>query len=281
MNHFQFSKRGLLLAFSALAALVVVACGGGGQEAAAPDGRAMPLGLGLGSAITWSPASVTDTANPGSRQDIPITFTTSANVSNVTVSVVPALQGTVSVAPTSFASLQKGQVATVTLTVAPSATASLGTIEGAVQLRSGGSTVARPLTVTLTLVAPEFINGIAVPPEPPAELNNLTIAGFDANGNRIRDDVERILATQFGNSSAIIGGLTTFARAEQQALVTGSASAIAASDSAFLCFGLKVQDTNKLSAVLLNTAARRFAYKTIMASAPAMGIRELRQSCPH
>jgi hypothetical protein len=81
-----------LLAFSALAAVVVAPFGGGGQEPPMADGRAMPLGLGFESAITRSSASITDTANPGSRQDIPITFTASADMTNVTISVVPALQ---------------------------------------------------------------------------------------------------------------------------------------------------------------------------------------------
>ena len=182
-------------------ALLVVACGGGGSDANTADGRAMPLAAGLGQAITWTPASITDTANPGSRQDIPVTFTASANVANVSISVVPALQKLVSLSPTSFASLQKGQVVKLTLSVAPSATAALGTVQGAVQVRTGGATIASPLTVTLTLVAPELVNWIAVPPEPPADLNNATLAGFDANGNGVRDDVERVIARQFGGAA--------------------------------------------------------------------------------
>lgn len=39
------------------------------------------------------------------------------------------------------------------------------------------------------------INGIAVPPEPDATLNNATLAGVDVNENGVRDDVERKIAT--------------------------------------------------------------------------------------
>ena len=35
-----------------------------------------------------------------------------------------------------------------------------------------------------------------MPPEPPPDLNNATLAGFDANGNGVRDDVERVVATK-------------------------------------------------------------------------------------
>lgn len=201
MNQFQFLERGPLLAFSMFAALVVVACGGGGQESPATDGRVVPLAAGLGAAIVWTPALITDTANPGSRQDIPVTFTAAADVSNVALSVVPALKGSVTVTPSSFASLQKGQVVRVTLSIAPPANAALGTTQGTVQVRLGSSTIASPLPVNVVVIAPEVISGITVPPEPPADLNNATLAGFDANGNGVRDDVERLIAKHFGGTA--------------------------------------------------------------------------------
>lgn len=39
-----------------------------------------------------------------------------------------------------------------------------------------------------------LIKGIIVPPEPPIELNNQTIAGIDSDGNGVRDDVDRWIA---------------------------------------------------------------------------------------
>lgn len=46
-----------------------------------------------------------------------------------------------------------------------------------------------------------LINGITVPPEPDATLNNSTLAGMDVNNNGVRDDVERVIATKFGAST--------------------------------------------------------------------------------
>lgn len=55
----------------------------------------------------------------------------------------------------------------------------------------------------------ELINGIPVPPEPDPVANNATLAGIDANGNGVRDDVERVIAntssthTEFSDSMKI------------------------------------------------------------------------------
>jgi len=266
-------KRVLALAtllVAGVVAVLVVACGGGESEADPPTEKA--LGSGLGSVIAWSPASITDTANPGSRQDIPVTFTASANVPNVTVSVVPALQKFVTASPTSFASLQKGQVATVTLTVAPSAAVTLGTVQGTVQLRAGGSTLASPLTVTLALVAPEIINGITVPPEPPANLNNATLAGFDANGNGVRDDVERMLANDFARQPARYQEVLSFSRAEQSLLVarrsTSSQDSYMNTIACALERGMVTSDDlDKVTYADLNTRERGNTYGHTLAGA--------------
>lgn len=46
------------------------------------------------------------------------------------------------------------------------------------------------------------INGISVPPEPDATLNNATLAGVDSNNNGVRDDVERVIAAAVTTSTA-------------------------------------------------------------------------------
>lgn len=65
----------------------------------------------------------------------------------------------------------------------------------------------QPDSSASALATPETINGISVPPEPDATLNNATLAGVDSNSNGVRDDVERKLATLttagFSNTKAI------------------------------------------------------------------------------
>lgn len=62
----------------------------------------------------------------------------------------------------------------------------IAVIGGLIVACGGGSNTPVPTATT--------INGIAVPPEPDAALNNATLAGVDSNNNGVRDDVERKLA---------------------------------------------------------------------------------------
>lgn len=39
-----------------------------------------------------------------------------------------------------------------------------------------------------------YINGFEVPPEPDPQLNGSTLLGVDSNGNKVRDDIERVIA---------------------------------------------------------------------------------------
>ena len=265
-------------------ALLVVAFGGGGSDANTADGRAMPLAAGLGQTITWTPASITDTANPGSRQDIPISFTASANVANVSISVVPALQKLVSVTPTSFASLQKGQVVKLTLSVAPSGTAALGTVEGTVHARTGAATIASPLPVTV-LVATGAVG--LLPPDPGAA-GMATLAGIDSDNDGVRDDVERYIWLTYPASQKTRAALTQIAKADQNALVAASTSdrsaAVAASHlsvSGTAClrysFGQAATSIeNQLIARELNTQLRWKAYSVLQGMLGGEGYRLLK-----
>ena len=135
------TKRLFALLFLVAGAVITLTACGGGESA--PEGRKQALAVGgTGNAIAWTPGSIAFSINPGGKQDIPVTFTTSAALSNVTVTVVPELKNIVSVSPTTFATLTAGQTATVTLTVAANASESLRLVEGTIRLVSGTSTVA-------------------------------------------------------------------------------------------------------------------------------------------
>lgn len=259
-------------------AAVLVACGGGGGS---PSDREVPLGLGIGSAISWTPGTLAFSINPGGKQDVPVTFTSSVALSNVAVTVVPALKNIVSVSPTSFATLQAGQTATVTVKVAPSAAESLRLVEGTIRLVVGTSTVAKPLSVSLTLVAPQLINGVAVPPEPPPELNNATLAGFDTNGNGVRDDVERFFVTRYSKNRPVSAAALRSASGDQSVLTLSLASKEQAVQTlrnnlvsgvcaarAFRAEGLDAtEELNWLFAKTYNTASRLSALNAVDALA--------------
>ncbi|MBS0384660.1 MAG: hypothetical protein JSS00_04850 [Proteobacteria bacterium] len=180
-----------------LLAVVLVACGGGGseQDAVVQEAeRAHAQGLLDKLPVSWKPNAITFSANPGFRQDVPVTLTTTKALTNAKIVFVPDLRNAVTVIPDTIPALAAGQSATVTLRFAPAATDTRKVIAGIALLFDKNATTSQPLLVKISIVAAETINGIAVPPEPPPDLNNATLAGFDVNGNGVRDDVERLIA---------------------------------------------------------------------------------------
>lgn len=87
----------------------------------------------------------------------------------------------------------------------------------------------------------EQINGIAVPPVPDSTANLATVSGVDSNSNGIRDDVDRALATEFGQGAAAYQESATYARTLQAALVNPDPSTIKNHLALLRC----VRDANK------------------------------------
>ena len=67
--------------------------------------------------ITWTPNSITRSILAGQSVQVPVSFISSENLSNVVVRVVPELQPYVKTTPTSFANLVKGQTVNLGLTI--------------------------------------------------------------------------------------------------------------------------------------------------------------------
>jgi hypothetical protein len=76
----------------------------------------------------------------------------------------------------------------------------------------------------------ETINGIAVPPAPPAATATSTTAGVDTNSNGVRDDVERTLAqSQGANAPAFTSSMV--AATQIQAVMANPAGAPISADA--------------------------------------------------
>ena len=125
----------------------------------------------------------------------------------------------------------------------------------------------------------ETINGMTVPSEPDVKLNATTLAGVDSDKNGIRDDIDRILATDFGSSHPKIEALVAFAKAEQAMLLAGTQASVKTTDYIYVCSGLTAKETDVLTYKLLNTAERNRTYKTLMSNAPIMDIRADQRAC--
>lgn len=279
MNSIHISKRGIaVIATAALAAVVLVACGGGDADrdaAVQETERAQAQGLLDKLPVSWAPSSITFNANPGSRQDIPVTLTTKVALKNARVVFVPDLRNAVTVTPETIPALAAGQSATVKLTFAPAATDTRKFIAGIVLLFDQNATTSKPLLVKVTLVKAEVVNGVVVPPEPPADLNNGTLAGFDTNGNGVRDDIDRILAKKYGAEPAKYQEAFVFAASEQALVVSQSTTSVDAYTNMTSCAVkrdiVSVDELDDLTHTHLNTRDRKNAYGITLAGTVSGG----------
>ena len=98
--------------------------------------------------ITWNPVRVIRTVQAGQTLQVEATFTSSADLAQVTVRVPGGLGRFVTVAPTSFASVKAGTPTKVTLTVTMPAEQAYSQ-GGVVQLRAGKRNLPQALKVQL------------------------------------------------------------------------------------------------------------------------------------
>lgn len=108
----------------------------------------------------------------------------------------------------------------------------------------------------------EQINGITVPPAPDVAANRATIAGVDSDRNGIRDDVDRMLATDFGKSPAFHEEAVSFARTEQAALLNPTAEAVEAHIDLLRCTRdpKRLADFDRVTLAAVDTPVRKGAY---------------------
>lgn len=100
--------------------------------------------------VTWSVDRVEQTVAPGETVQVPVTLTSSADLSNISLAASGGLAKFVTVAPGTVASLKAGESLNVTLTITmPAEGARCGA--GVVKVRAGNRTVPAPLKVKLLL----------------------------------------------------------------------------------------------------------------------------------
>jgi len=123
--------------------------------------------------ISWNPSQVVEQVAQGATKSTEISFTSTQNLTNVAVRIVPELQPYVSATPSSFSSISPGTQVTITLTFSAPTNAPLGTFEGIIQLKNGtgksNKTYTQPLPVTLIV-----FSSIANAPNPEEVLEELT-----------------------------------------------------------------------------------------------------------
>jgi len=108
----------------------------------------------------------------------------------------------------------------------------------------------------------ETINGIAMPPAPDPATNKATLAGVDVNNNGVRDDVDRMLATEFGQNTSAYQAGVNYARTLQSALTAPTPAAVDAHVALIRCVrdDQRLDEFAKITAAMLDTSKRRGAY---------------------
>lgn len=112
------------------------------------------------------------------------------------------------------------------------------------------------------------INGHPVPPMPDPVENKKTVSGVDSDHNGIRDDIDRLVAEDFGDSSKYFGAVL-YAKAMQEVMIHPTKENAEKSDNEAACVAplngsdethyalLKME---KLERMLVNTRERGNAY---------------------
>ncbi len=118
---------------------------------------------------------------------------------------------------------------------------------------------------TSTTTELEVINGIKVPPMPETTANNATVAGIDVNANGVRDDVERLVAEEFGGNDKLYQETMTYFVNLQRGVLNPSPENARIYAKSLACFSdLKQLAKSRIEASTLNTRERVDAVTKLM-----------------
>jgi len=116
--------------------------------------------------ITWTPAAIVEERGLGQTKSQTISFVSAENLVNVEIYVSPEVRRLVRVHPTRFRRVDQGQNISVSITIAASATTSLGRANGSVQLVRNAlrrEVLFESLPVTVLVTAVPFSPAPGVP----------------------------------------------------------------------------------------------------------------------
>ncbi len=209
------------MALTALLALAGVTGCGGGDDNSADTGGLQDAGSVQAASVAaaWSPAFLYASLAPGESNRFYVQFTASGNSKRLDVNVVPEISPYVVILPRSFSDVRAGQVYRLEVTLRSPAPMAVGVKDGVIQLREGRRVWSRPLPVDLTF------SPIPLPPDPGAQ-GMATIEGVDADGDGVRDDIQRYVGFLAYKTESGHAALTQLAKAEQAILLAEDPEAI-------------------------------------------------------
>ncbi len=95
--------------------------------------------------VTWSQRSVTATVAPGGSFSTTVTFTSTKDLSNVTLRLTPSVKKTIVISPTTFATITAGVPYTVEISFTAPPKVKRGAYNAVLTVREGNRALALPL----------------------------------------------------------------------------------------------------------------------------------------
>ncbi len=95
--------------------------------------------------VSWSQSPVTATLAAGSTYSTTVVFTSTVDLSNVTLRLTPSLKSVVTISPTTFVSITAGTPYTVSISVTLPAHGKRASYGGTLTVRAGNRAIAKPL----------------------------------------------------------------------------------------------------------------------------------------
>ena len=112
---------------------------------------------------------------------------------------------------------------------------------------------------------------------PDATANAASVAGVDVDGSGIRDDIDRMIASEFGADSTLYAKAVVFAKTEHAALLNPDPAVVEAHLASLGCVGDRaaLARLSNMTEAVVNTPARGRAYVKAFAGATLS-----KRSCP-
>jgi hypothetical protein len=210
--------------------------------------------------IAWSTSNVYAGITSTTTITKTLTFTSDQVLRNISLEGVPPTAQFVKIQPNAFAQVPAGQPQTVLLTFSAPATAQFGAYDGTIHIRAGSTTFPQTLKTSVTFAV------VPLPPDPgPAGMT--TLAGIDADGDGVRDDVERYIALTYPKSAKTRAALTQSALALETEVI-GAAQSYKPLSDAIDCIGFTLTISAADVAGGLSARKAYFALRAIVLNTP-------------
>ena len=140
--------------------------------------------------VAWNSEKFVVEQFQGTADKYSLTIVAAKDAKDVSVQVVPELQDIVHVLPDSLKNIQEGQEIPLTIIVGFPIDASVGELDGVIQLKVSDRNATASLPVELIVKKWERYD---LPPDP-GEAGKQTLLGIDSDNDGVRDDVQLAIA---------------------------------------------------------------------------------------